>query len=36
MAAAMPSGLKALGYTLATLLVALSAMILLYRWVTGG
>jgi hypothetical protein len=31
---AAPSGLKALGYTLATFLVAFPAMILLYRWAT--
>jgi hypothetical protein len=31
-----PTGLKALSYTLATLLVALPAMILLYLWATGG
>jgi len=31
-----PSGRKALSYTLATLLVALPTMILLYRWAVGG
>jgi hypothetical protein len=31
-----PSGAKALSYTLATLLVALPAMILAYLWATGG
>jgi len=33
---ATPSGLKALSYTLATFLVALPTMILLYRWATAG
>jgi hypothetical protein len=31
-----PSGVKALGYTLATVLVAFPAMILLYLWATAG
>jgi hypothetical protein len=31
-----PSGLKALSYTLATLLLALPTMILVYKWATGG
>jgi hypothetical protein len=33
---AVPGGLRALSYTLATLLVALPAMILAYLWATGG
>lgn len=32
----LPGSLKALSYTLATLLVALPIMILAYRWATGG
>ena len=32
----IPGGLRALSYTLATLLVALPAMILAYLWATGG
>ena len=35
-ATAAPSQLKALGVVLATLLVALPAMILLYRWAIGS
>ncbi len=31
-----PTRAKALSYVLATLLVALPIMILLYRWATGG
>jgi hypothetical protein len=34
-AKAQPSGLKALGYTLATFAVVFPAMILLYRLATG-
>jgi hypothetical protein len=33
---AIPSGLRALSYTLATFLVAFPAMILIYLWATGG
>jgi len=36
MAIAVPRTAKALSYVLATLLVALPAMILLYRWGTGS
>lgn len=33
---AAPSRTKTLSYVMATLLVALPAMILAYRWATGG
>lgn len=34
--AAPPSRIKSLSYVMASLLVALPAMILAYRWATGG